>query len=700
MRIIFFFAFLGISVLSQSQTAHAINLLPVPKQIVLQSDSLVLSQKFTVSVDADASDTILFKAVNRMYQSLNRKTGLYFEQQYILPSAKNNAATLLIHVDKVASAVIGADESYSIKISATQILLNAPNTNGALHGLETLLQLVENSSNGFYFPAVVIEDAPRFQWRGLMIDVARHFIPVDVIKRNIEAMAAVKMNVLHLHLSDHEGFRVESKVFPGLQNQGSKGEFYTQAQVKEMIAFAKERGIIIIPEFDLPGHSQSWFEGYPELSSSPGHTFQLDRSKPLDIATVMQIMATAPLPAMDPSKESTYVFLDKFFAEMSAIFSSPYMHIGADENNGVVWKNNPAIVEFMKKNNIPDTHALQVYFVKRVEKIITKHHKQMIGWEELFSKDLSKDVIVQVWQNPSYIKQVTEKGNPMLLSRGFYLDIFMPAYIYYNNPDLTAITTADESVLKGGEAAQWTEAADKNNIETRIWPRAAAVAERLWSPSSVTDVDDMYRRLDLINQQLDEQGLQQISAYQRSLRRYTNGNDITALKTFTDVLTPVKGYKKLIARFAQGESVTFQTSPLTAVSDIIPVDAAIKWKFRSAVKSYLQYKDKISENFIMDCLTTWQSNNEKLTGLFNTSAQLKAVQPHAEHLAGLAAIGKEAMNKIKSGTAADADWVTEQMAVLKKAGQPYSETELSVIPEIEALVKQQMQPLPASYSPF
>jgi hexosaminidase len=472
MRIIFFFAFLSISTLAQSQTAQAINLLPVPKQMVLQNDSLLLSQKFTVSVDADAKDTLLFKAVNRMYQTLNRRTGLYFEQQYILPVAKNNAATLLIHINKTALPVVGADESYSIKISGTQILLEAPNTTGALHGLETLLQLVVNSNNKFYFPAVVIEDAPRFQWRGLMIDVARHFIPVDVIKRNIEAMAAVKMNVLHLHLSDNEGFRVESKVFPGLQNQGSNGEFYTQAQVKEMIAFAKERGIIIVPEFDLPGHSQSWFAAYPELASAPGPykpgpPFTLDRSKPLNLGAVMQLMTTAPFPAMDPSKESTYIFLDKFFAEMSALFPAPYMHIGADENNGVVWKNNPAIVAFMKKNDIPDTHALQAYFVRRAEKIIGKYHKQMIGWEELFSKDLSKDVMVQVWQNASYIKRVTEQGNPMLLSKGFYLDIFMPAYIYYNNTDLAAINTANEGNLKGGEAAQWAEAADKNNIENQ-----------------------------------------------------------------------------------------------------------------------------------------------------------------------------------------------------------------------------------------
>jgi hexosaminidase len=142
---------------------------------------------------------------------------------------------------------------------------------GALHGLETLLQLLTKNKNGeFYFPLVSIHDAPRFSWRGLMIDVSRHFSPVDVLKRNIDAMAAVKMNVLHLHLTDNEGFRVESKMFPQLHMKGSNGDYYTQAQIKDLISFAEERGIIIVPEFDMPGHTKSWFAGYPQLASGPG----------------------------------------------------------------------------------------------------------------------------------------------------------------------------------------------------------------------------------------------------------------------------------------------------------------------------------------------------------------------------------------------------------------------------------------------
>jgi hexosaminidase len=354
----------------------------------------------------------------------------------------------------------------------------------------------------------------------------------------------------------------------------------------------------------------------------------------------------------------------------------------------------------MQKNNFADVHVLQAYFVKRVQKIITKYHKQMIGWEELFSKDISQDVIVQVWQNGAFTKQALDHGNPVILSKGFYIDQFFPAYIHYNNPDLASINDSNESKLKGGEAAQWTEAADKNNIETRVWPRAAAVAERLWSPASVTNVDDMYRRLYVVSRQLDQLGLQHISNYERALRNYTSGNDITALKTFTDVLTPVKGYRKLLARFKLSEGATYQNAPLIAVSDIIPVDAEVKWKFRSAVQSYLQYEDAASEHLIMDYLSAWQHESEKLKDLFNTSDQLKAVQPHVENLALIASIGIEAMNKIKEGRAPDSNWIADKENVLKKANQVYGETELCIIPEIESLVKQQMQALPTTYSAF
>ena len=638
-----------------------------------------------------------------MIQTLNRKTGLYFTNKSITSKDNSDTVALQITVSKSVLPSIGADESYLLVVSNDKIILKAPTTLGALHGFETIIQLLsKNKGNGdYYFPSLKIEDAPRFEWRGLMIDVARHFIPLDVVERNIEAMAAVKMNVLHLHLSDNEGFRIESKGFPQLQDKGSNGEYFTQAQMKGLVAFAQERGIIVVPEFDMPGHSKSWFAGYPQLSSEvdpnhPAPPMDFKKIPKLDLKTILQFAATAPSPAMNPAKESTYQFIDKFLGEMSTIFPSPYIHIGADENNGVVWKNNPSIVAFMKANKIPDTHELQAYFVSRVEKIVAKHHKKTIAWEEAFSKDISKDVTLQVWRDSSYFNKAIGHGNNVLVSRGFYLDMFMPAYIYYNNKNVSAELPG---LIKGGEAAQWAEVADRTNIETRIWPRAAAVAERFWSPASVNNTDDMYRRLFALSDQLDEQGLQLIADYERGVRRISNGH-FGEVKTLTDVLTPVKGLKKLFAQLMKPEALTYPPNPLTEVSDIVPVDSRVKWKFREAVKSFLINKDTLSENIIRNYLQQWQNNHEQLKSLFGSSSQLKLVEQHSKNLSAIAAIGLKTLDKIKNGITPDENWTNQQMAILKEADKAYGQTELSIIPEIESLIKQQLVPLPESYALF
>lgn len=565
---------------AKAQVKEPLNLLPLPKSTEVQNGIFKITSRFTIAVHTAAPDTILVKAVNRMYQRLNRKTGQFFSHDYITHNDQSDTAALQVNVKKPIVPVSGVDESYTLTITEKQIVLDAATTAGALHGLQTLLQLTTKNGDSFGFPLLKINDSPRFPWRGLMIDVSRHFIPMEVLKRNVEAMETVKMNVLHLHLSDDQGFRVESKVFPELHKQGSHGEYYTQAQIKDLISFAQERGIEIIPEFDMPAHATSWLVGYPDLGSAPGPykiggPIDLGGINLQDIGAVMQFLATTPFPTIDPSKESTYTFLDKFISEMSSLFPSAYLHIGADENNGVAWKKNPDINEFMQKNKIADTHALHAYFVKRVHQLVSKHKKQTIGWEELFSEELPQHVTVQVWQNAENLNKALTHGNPVVMSKGFYLDYFMPAYIHYNNPDLPADQSGASSVLlKGGEAAQWTEAADKFNIETRIWPRAAAIAERFWSPSSITDIDDMYRRLSAINKQLDEQGLLHVFNYERTLRLYATGENFNSLKTLTDVLTPIRGFKKMGVRMVS-RNMTLQTAPFIDISDIISVDSEV-----------------------------------------------------------------------------------------------------------------------------
>ncbi|NHA03764.1 family 20 glycosylhydrolase [Mucilaginibacter sp. HC2] len=701
-------ALLIIFLLCVSIVANAQNssLLPVPQQVSVGNGRFRLSSTFTVAVKADPGDSILYFAVNRAFQTLNRRTALYFGQQRITAKDASDTCSLIIRVKQKKEAIPGGDESYTLTVTPQNIYLEASATAGALHGLETLLQLVQHDKEGFFLPAVSIQDSPRFVWRGLMIDVARHFIPVDVIERNIDAMAAVKINVLHLHLSDDEGFRIESKLFPELQKKGSYDEYFTQAQIKQLIIYARQRGIIIVPEFDMPGHITGFLAGYPNLSSNPGQTYQPGPrfafgDKQMGLMDIMKMINSYPTPSFDPSKESTYVFIDKFLGEMAVLFPSPYIHIGADENNGVSWRNNPDIVAFMQKNNLADTHALQAYFVKRVQQILTKHHKRTLGWEELLSKDLPKDVAVQVWTDGTKMNEAARLGHSVIVSKGFYLDLFMPAYTHYQN-DLLVGNLPDSvaSKILGGEAAQWAEAVDKDNIETQIWPRAAAVAERLWSPYTVNNVDDMYRRLFVISNQLDEIGVQHISNYERGLRRLTNGADMASLKTLTDVLTPLKGYKKLFAKMTSPKSMSYQTAPLTAISDIVFVDSEVKRQFRAAVKSYLDKSNDADATSITTQLKKWLDHRTAMEPMINKGLLDNNINENSKKLYAVAMIGLDAIKLLQNKEKPSADWLKQRLDALDQMKKVYGEVELAIIPEIRALVNQRMDAEPASYPIF
>lgn len=288
-------------------------------------------------------------------------------------------------------------------------------------------------------------------------------------------------------------------------------------------------------------------------------------------------------------------------------------------------------------------------------------------------------------------------GYGTLISVGFYLDVFMPAYVYYNNP---ALDSADNVNILGGEAAQWTELADNWNIDGRIWPRAAAVAERLWSPAAVKDVDDMYRRLFVLSNELDGLGLQHLSNYERALRRLTNNAPTEHLRTLTDVLTQVRGYKKLIDNMMRAPQASYQTTPLTAVSDIVFADSETKRKFRQLVKTFLANHDKNAESSIRAYLTSWQQNDALLEPLFAGNKRLTEVQDHSKNLSAAATVGLEALDRIDKSLPVDAGWIQQQANALDNYGKAHNETEIAVIPEIASLVVGHMTPELASYSAF
>ena len=252
--------------ISSAQSPRQLNLMPLPSTAHLGTGQLAINQSFSIAVSS-FQDQRLKRGVQRFMSDLSRQTGMLLQQT----AMQSSSPILLIHVDHASDEVQKSDEdeSYELAVSDSGAKLSAPNPLGALHGLQTFLQLIEPAGDGFAVPVVTIKDQPRFVWRGLLIDVGRHFIPVDVLKRNMDGMAAVKMNVLHLHLSDNEGFRVESKHFSKLHEMGSDGLYYTQEEIREFVAYARDRGIRVVPEFDIPGHSRSWFVGYPGTGQRP-----------------------------------------------------------------------------------------------------------------------------------------------------------------------------------------------------------------------------------------------------------------------------------------------------------------------------------------------------------------------------------------------------------------------------------------------
>src|SRR5579872_5188055 len=650
----------AVTLSTSAQETTSLHLMPWPASVKMsQSPPLVIQTSFTVGI-TNASDPGLRRTVGIFLNDLRRHTGS-------LPLDFNigdaSTSQLKVHSDHESKAVqeLGEDESYKLEVTSSGAQLNAPTTLGVMRGLQTFLQLVEMTPQGFAVPSVTIEDKPRFAWRGLMIDVGRHFMPVEVIKRNLDGMAAVKMNVFHWHLSENQGFRVESKRFPKLQEMGSDGMYYTQDQVRGVIAYAHDRGIRVVPEFDMPGHSTSWFVGYPDLASAPG---------PYTIERKWGVFD----PAMDPTRESTYKFLDAFIGEMAKLFPDQFFHIGGDEVNGKQWDANPKIQEFMRAHNLKNNADLQAYFNTRIQKIVAKHGKTMEGWDEILRPDLPKTIVIQSWRGQQSLADAARQGYRGLLSSGYYLDLMGSAESHYAVDPFAdgAANLSDEEKQKilGGEACMWAEYVSPENIDSRIWPRAAAIAERLWSPQNVTDVNSMYARMEEVSQWLDAYGLTHRSNYVPMLERMTNGSDTAALKNLTDVVEPVKGY----AREGLAKTEATSLTPLNRVIDAARPESLKAREFNQLVDEFLTGKIKPGmETQIRASLNKWKDNEVQLEPVTQFSA--------------LAAAGLQALDYLDRGEKAPEAWKTQQIALAQSAIQPKAQVLLMVAGPIQKLVQ-------------
>jgi len=651
------------------QEKGSLNLMPMPAHVAPGEGQFVIDGSFAVSVDG-YSDARVEQGRKRFMATLWRETGIPFAAD--APAGK---AAFQIHAAGPSEAVeqLGEDESYKLVVSAKGVELTAPNALGVLHGLQTFLQLVHVTPRGFAAPAVTIDDQPRFPWRGLMIDTGRHFQPLSVIERNLDGMEAVKLNVFHWHLSEDQGFRVESKVFPLLTEKGSNGQFYTQEQVKHVIDYAQERGIRVVVEFDMPCHTSAWFAGYPDLASGQG---------PYRIETKWGVFD----PAMDPSRESTFEFLDKLIGEMTGLFPDAYFHIGGDECNGKEWDKNQRIQAFMKEHGLKNDAALQSYFTKRVQELVVAHHKIPEGWDEVLQPDTPKNVVIQSWRGPAGLAQAARQGNLVLLSHGYYIDLNQPAAEHYLvdplGGDAAGLTADEKARVLGGEATMWSEFVTPENIDSRIWPRTAAIAERFWSPAEVRDVPSMYARMAAVSVKLDDYGLKHNSFTLPMLERMSGKADPRELEVLASAVQPPKGYDREQLHEYNSHSA------LNHLVDAVPPESEAARRFGVLVGVIVAGKatpEQWAE--AREWLVVWRDNDAKL-GPQLAGAELTAeLSGISRSVSEVAAVGVRALDDLKGHRAVSAEAREKDLQMLKAAGKPQAVLLNELVGPVTVLVK-------------
>jgi hexosaminidase len=688
---------------TKSLAADQLTLLPRPTQVELGAGEMSLRDGFTVRY-TDVQDERVTRAVGRLYDRISRKLGFVVMQKPVATTTPG----LEIVIDKKSGDIqrVTDDESYTLTVTPTGATLHAPEPLGALRGLETFYQLVFNTNDGYgALPVVKIDDRPRFPWRGLLLDVARHYMPLKQIEREVDGLAAVKMDVLHLHLSDDQSFRVESKKFPELTEKGSHGQFYTQEQIKDLVAYARDRGVRIVPEFDVPGHSTAWLAAFPDLAvqeADPNETFtQFGGYKN----------------TLDPSNPKLMKTLDKLFGEMASLFPDEYFHIGGDEVDYTYWRQSAAIAAFKQKHHLQDEQAVQTYFNTELEKLLSKHHKKMMGWNEILHADLPKTTVIQSWIGVSALEEAVQRGYPVVVSLSYYLDNYMPAWFHYNvdplHPDpqtyedlmdaipnghqnkaLNADKVAAENfkpspeaerLVMGGEAAEWTELTTPWSIDAEIWPRLGAIAERFWSPADVKDVDSLYRRLDALRLELSDLGISPDETL-RVLRVRLAGSDAGAqvIATFAEAVEPTKLYTR--HRRQKSAGMYSLTTPVNRLVDAVPPESRVAREFHKAVSGWLANRNAQDLKFIRKTLQRWENNDPPISRLVKTNPRMSEARPLVDSLRGHLSAASEAISYIELGEQAPAWWTQAQHTVLDAPRSDIADLQIAVMCDVRRLV--------------
>jgi hexosaminidase len=657
-----------------------LGLMPLPSHFEAGTGSFTLQPGMHVAY-ARFHNARLEMGVVRMMARLQFESGVPLPHVPSMVAGDVSSAGVVIDVAGAGGAVqsVDEDEAYSLTVTPQLVTIKAATVVGAFHGMETLLQLVQLKENAATIPAVSIEDTPRFQWRGLMIDVSRHFEPVKQIERTLDGMAMVKLNVFHWHLSDDQGFRAESKIYPKLTGLGSNGEFYTQDQMREVVEYARARGIRVVPEFDIPGHTVSWMVAYPQIASSKG-PFHLP-----DVAGIHD-------EALDPTRESTYVFLNRFIGEMTKIFPDAYFHIGGDEVNGEVWTSNPRIASFMKRKGFEKPSQLQTYFSQRVVRIVELHGKKPIGWDEVLVPGLPKNVLVQSWRGVDSLAAGARQGYRGILSAPYYLDGMKTNETHYLAdpiPADTTLTAEQQKLILGGEVCMWAEQLDERTIDSRIWPRTAVMAERFWSPQSDRDVVSMYQRLPRISIELELAGLKHMTGPALMRRSISGEVNPTALTTLAAVLEPVSFGERSDTQHTDSHT------PLDRLVDTVVPDPPSRFEIAQDVDAVVNKTadSTAAEERLTRRFMEWQEIAPSLAAEMQQNPRMSDAAVRATQLGELGQIGLQALlnldpnNSAYGGPKLRSSTPESQLAAIADAQKPAALVRFTFLDSLKKLVQ-------------
>lgn len=518
---------------------HAQKIYIIPEPVSVKPSNGTFKLPANITLDAPSGKEV-DQTVSFLTERLTKPTGYKITRNSSNPTIK-------LALNSSADATLGK-EGYKLSVTPTNIVITANQPAGLYYGAQSLVQLfpaeIEGSSKtdnvNWEAPAVEVMDYPRFGWRGLMFDVSRHFFTKNEVFHFIDDMARYKYNLLHLHLTDDEGWRIEIKSLPKLTSVGAwnvkkvgyfgdmippaaneprdYGGFYTQEDIKEIVKYASDRFVNILPEIDVPGHSLAAIAAYPELSCTPGADKYVVRSGEKIMDWHSKGFTALVDNTLCPANENVYVFLDKIVTEVAELFPFEYMHLGGDECAKNFWEKSDAVKALMKKENLKDMHAVQSYFTQRLAKIVESKGKKFMGWDEILEGEMAKNAAVMSWRGMKGGIDAAKMGHEVVMSPTTF------AYIDYmqGDPAIESRVYAslrlnksyefdplppgvDPKFIKGGQANLWTEQIyNYRYLQYMVWPRGFAIAESVWSPKEKKDwksftakVEDHFKRYDV-----------------------------------------------------------------------------------------------------------------------------------------------------------------------------------------------------------